>query len=255
LATWLSALNRNWDFDDNRLNVNGNNWNDNDGGHAFGIVRFQDFILMKTYKNLYDEIISVKNLVSAWKKAREGKTKKIYVVDFEKNLGRNLRLLREELQNQTYTPKPLKTFVLRDPKTRKISKSDFRDRVVHHALVRVIEPIFDSTFIYDNSANRKDKGNLFAIERFDSFVQKVSRNGKINGWFTKNQIKGYCLKADIKHYFNEVNHRILLKIMGRKIKDEKVMILIRRIVASASEERERDASAFGVILRGCPLAI
>ena len=138
--------------------------------------------------------------------------------------------MQEELKYQTYKPKPLKTFILRDPKTRKISKSDFRDRIVHHALLRVIEPIFDKTFIYDSCANRKGKGNLFAIKRFDLFIRKVSRNGKINGWFNNNQIKGYCLKADIKHYFQEVNHEILLKIIKRKIKDEKVIWLIKRIL-------------------------
>jgi len=89
----------------------------------------------------------MKNLILAWKKARKGKTKKDYVLEFEKNLGDNLRALHYELKNQIYKSKPLKTFILRDPKTRKISKSDFRDRIVHHALVRVIEPIFERIFI------------------------------------------------------------------------------------------------------------
>ena len=72
---------------------------------------------------------------------------------------------------------------------------------MHHALVNILEPIFDSSFIYDSCANRKGKGNIFAIKRFEKFTRKISRNGKINGWFNKNQVKGYCLKADIKHYF------------------------------------------------------
>jgi hypothetical protein len=63
-------------------------------------------------------------------------------------------------------------------------------------------------------------------------MRKVSRNGKINGWFNDNQVKGYCLKADIKHYFQEVNHETLLKIIGRKIQDEKVLWLIKRILAN-----------------------
>src|SRR3989344_6222273 len=142
----LSALNRNWDFDD-RLNVNGNNWNDDNQGHAFGIALLQRlFIKMKTYKNLYEKIISLKNLIFAYKKARKGKTKKNYVKEFEENLAYNLKILHDELKAQTYKPKLLITFILRDPKTRKISKSDFRDRIVHHALVRIIEPIFDKTF-------------------------------------------------------------------------------------------------------------
>lgn len=185
---------------------------------------------MQTYKNLYPEIYSIKNLVIAWRNAKKGKTKKDYVLEFERSLGANFKSIHEELKNQTYKPTPLKTFILRDPKIRKISKSDFRDRVVHHAVCNIIEPIFDKTFIHDNCANRKGKGNLFAISRFYKFVGKVSKNGKINGWFNKNQIKGYCLKADIKHYFREVDHDILIKIIKRKISDEKVIWLIERIL-------------------------
>ena len=236
--TALSALNNNWNFG-NRLNVDGNNWNNNDDGRAFGIVLLQRlFIKMKTHKNLFPKIYDLKNLILAWKKARKGKIKKDYVQKFWENLPYNLRLLHEELKNQTYKPKSLQTFILRDPKTRKISKADFRDRVVHHALCNIIEPIFDKTFIYDSCANRKGKGNLFAIKRFYLFMQKVSRNGKINGWFNNNQIKGYCLKADIKHYFQEINHKVLLNIIQRKIKCEKTIWLLKRIT-----ERERETRA------------
>ncbi len=192
--------------------------------------------MAKTYNNLYSEIISLKNLFLAYKKARKGKTKKDYVMEFEKDLRENLLKLHEELKTQAYKPEPLKTFILCDPKTRKISKSAFRDRVVHHTIVKIIEPIFDKTFIYDSCANRTGKGNLFALKRFDLFKGKVSRNGKLNGWFNNNQIKGYCLKADIKHYFNEVNHEILISIIRRKIADEKVIWLIQQILNNTSSQ-------------------
>jgi len=171
--------------------------------------------------DFYPEIYSMKNLFLAWRNARKGKTKKDYIIEFEKNLGANLRALHYELKFQIYKPKPLKTFILRDPKTRKISKSDFRDRIVHHALVRVIEPIFDKSFIYDSCANRKGKGNLFALKRFELFKSEITNNLKT---------ETYCLKADIKHYFQEVDHKILLNIIKRKIKDEKVIWLIERIL-------------------------
>ena len=185
---------------------------------------------MKTFRNIYENIYSLENLFSAWKEARKGKTKKSYVIEFESNLTGNLWELHYELKNQVYSPKPLITFILRDPKTRKISKSDFRERIVHHALIRVIEPIFDKSFIYDSCANRKGKGNLFALRRFYEFIRKVSRNGKINGWFNNNQIKGYCLKADINHYFEEVDHKILINLIKTKIKDNKTMWLIKKIL-------------------------
>jgi retron-type reverse transcriptase len=176
---------------------------------------------MKTYKNLYEKIYSLDNLILVWRKARKGKTKKKYVIEFEKNLKENLFQLQKELIMQVYFPKALKTFILRDPKTRKISKSAFRDRVVHHALVRVIDPIFDKIFIYDSCANRTDKGNLFTIKRFELFKRKVTNNFKS---------EAFCLKADIKHYFQEINHNFLIEIIKRKIKDERVIWLIEQIL-------------------------
>lgn len=193
---------------------------------------------MKTYNNLYNKITNINNLILAWKKARKGKAQKDYVIEFEKNLKDNLLNLQKELKDQTYRPKPLTTFILRDPKTRKISKSDFRDRIIHHAIVNIIEPIFDKTFIHDSCANRKGRGNLFAIKRFDKFKQKVSHNGKLKSLLNNNQIEGYCLKADIKHYFEEVGHNILLTLIGRKIKDEQVLNLIEKIVAPNTPSRE-----------------
>lgn len=183
---------------------------------------------MQTYNNLYENLYSFSNLVLAYGKAKKGKTKKDYVIEFGKNLDKNLLELNDELRNQTYNPKPLKTFILRDPKTRKISKADFRDRVVHHALVRVVEPIFDKTFIYDNCANRKRKGTLFAIKRFDKFQRKVTKNLSS---------KGYCLKADVRHYFQEIGHETLMKMVKRKISDEKIIWLIGRVI-----ERERETA-------------
>ncbi|MEK6947503.1 MAG: reverse transcriptase/maturase family protein, partial [Nanoarchaeota archaeon] len=156
-----------------------------------------------------------------FKKARKHKTKKDYVVEFESNIRNNLSLLRSELLLHSYNPRPLKTFIVRDPKTRKISKSDFKDRVVHHALCNIIEPIFEKSFIYDSYANRLGKGSLKALQRFDYFKRKVSKN---------NTRACYALKADIKHYFQTVDHDILLGIMGNKIKDERVNWLIKTIL-------------------------
>jgi len=198
------------------LNCNRNPSNTNS---ALGIVHLRDN--MKSYNNLYSEIISLKNLILAYKKARKGKTKRKYVKEFEENLAYNLNVLYDELKNQTYNPEPLKTFILRDPKTRIISKSAFRDRIVHHALCNIIEPLFDRNFIYDSCANRKDKGTLFALNRFNIFQRKVTHN------LSK---EAFCLKADIKHYFQEVDRDILLNIIKRKIKCSKTIQLIKYIL-------------------------
>jgi len=193
----------------------------------------------------------MKNLILAYKRARKGKTKKLYVKEFEENLAYNIKILHNELKNQTYKPKLLKTFILRDPKTRKISKSDFRDRIVHHALINIIEPIFDKLFIYDSCANRIGKGNLFAIKRFEKFLRKISKNGKIKGWFNNNQIKGYCLKADIKHYFQEINNNLLIKILQRKIKDNKTIQLIKKILSN--QKIENNQLKIKNYIKGMPL--
>ena len=209
---------------------------------------------MKTYNNLYPKIYNLSNLILAWRKARKGKTKKKYVIEFEKDLIKNLLKLQKELVEQTYNPLPLKTFILRDPKTRKISKSAFRDRIIHHALFRILEPIFDKTFIYDSCANRKGKGNLFALERFYKFIRKISGNGIIleNEFEDNNFVYGYCLKADIKHYFEEVNHETLLEIISRKIKDEKIIWLIEQILNNLPASK-LGGGANGFLLKGMPL--
>src|SRR3989344_4431206 len=159
-------------------------------------------------KTIYERIIHMSNLIIAWRKARKEKTKKPDIREFERNTLKNLLRLHFELKTEIYKPRPLKSFPLRDPKTRKISKSDFRDRIVHHAIVNIIGGLFEKSFIYDSCANQVGKGTLFAIKRFDSFKSKITKN------FTKN---AFCLKADIKHYFDEVNHYRLIRILRKKI--------------------------------------
>ena len=182
---------------------------------------------MKTYKNLYQEICSEENLALAFKKARKRKSKKPYVIEFENNLNENLKILRDELLSERYKPKPLRTFVIRDPKVRKIRKSYFVDRIVHHAICNVLEPIFEKRFIYDSFANRKRKGTLHAIKRFDKFKQKVSKNNTRNC---------YVFKADIKHYFDEVNHDILIDILRKKVNDKKLISLILKVLKNHSDK-------------------
>jgi len=186
---------------------------------------------MKTYKKLYEKICSIDNLYLAFKKAMEDKTCLPYVVKFEENLDEELSKLHKELISLNYEPHQLKRFIVRDPKTRTIHSSVFRDRVVYHAIVNILEPIFDPTFIYDSHASRKGKGTHKAVERFDKFKRKVSKNGKLaNNDYNSNNVIGYVLKADIKHYFETVNHEILLKILRRKIKDENIINLIKKIL-------------------------
>ena len=177
----------------------------------------------------YSQLCSYGNLYLAFKNARKGKTLKPYVVEFDHRFKDNLLQLRTELLFHSYKPKPLQTFILRDPKTRKISKSHFRDRVIHHTLCNIIAPIFEKDFIYDSYANRVGKGTFKAIERFEYFQGKVSHN------YTRT---AFVLKADIKKYFDNVSHDILLSIIEKRIKDKQVLWLIKIIFSNHKTEKK-----------------
>lgn len=188
---------------------------------------------MKTYKNLYPRLCSFDNLQLAFRKARKGKTSKDYVGNFELNLQENLECLQKELANRTYFPSNLKKFIIRDPKTRTIHASIFRDRIVHHAIINILNPIYEKVFIYDSFASRKNKGSHKAIERFELFMKKVSSNGQlVKNSLSNNSIKGYVLKADFRHYFDSVSHEVLIGILRKKINDEDFMWLVRIVLSN-----------------------
>jgi retron-type reverse transcriptase len=186
---------------------------------------------MKTYKHLFEKLCSWNNLEEAYGKARRYKTNNPHVQEFDKHWQFHLATLHRELKNKTYRPKPLKTFILRDPKTRKICVSDFRDRVVHHALVNILQPIFEPRFIHDSYASRKCRGTLPALKRFTTFIRKVSRNGKlVDDARNANHVQGYAFKADIYHYFETVDHEMLLRIIAKQVRDEGVLWLVKTIL-------------------------
>lgn len=186
----------------NNSNANGNN-NLNNNARLLRITQ-----TLTGQPSLWEQLTSYQNLELAFLKARKRKTTKSYVQDFEKDLKNNLLNLQKELIEETYLPEPLTTFVIRDPKTRVISKSAFKDRIVHHAIINIIEPLIEPRFIHDSYANRIGKGTLNAIKRFDLFKRKVSKN---------NTCKCFVLKADIKSYFDSVDHNILLKLLDKYI--------------------------------------
>lgn len=186
---------------------------------------------MKTYNRRYEQLISIDNLANAYWKARKRKSSSPVVREFDKHWQLHIVTLFKELKNFSYTPRPLKTFVLRDPKTRRICVSDFRDRVVHHALVNVLQPVFEPRFIHDSYASRHGKGSLLAIKRFDVFMRKVTRNGTcVLGARNENAVCAFALKADIKHYFETVDHQILLNIISRYVRDTCIIWLVTKIL-------------------------
>jgi retron-type reverse transcriptase len=183
---------------------------------------------MKTYKHLYERIVSFENLLAAYKTFRKGKRFKQDVLKFEYNYETELLKLQGELIDHAYIPLPAHRFFVYEPKKREIVAAQVRDRVVHHALCRVIEPIFDKRLIYDTYACRLQKGTLAAIERFEEFKRKLL------AYCSEDRI--YILKADIQKYFDSINHHILLELIRNKIADEDVIWLIKRILVSYQTE-------------------
>lgn len=194
----------------------------------------------------------MENLYRAFRKASKRKSTKPYVMDFKKNLTQNLTRLQKELETQVYKPKPPKTFVIRDPKTRVISASDFMDRVVHHAICNVIEPIFEKVFIHDSYANRKGKGTHKTLERFDCFKRKITKNGRlIKNPKSANMVIGYTLKCDIKQYFHSVDHEIMIRLLCRKIRDRKLIWLLKRIIENRSGKESHKGMPIGNLTSQC----
>ncbi len=200
---------------------------------------------MKTYKHLYEKLCTWDNIENAYWKARKRKSNNLHVKEFEKHWRLHLCNLLRELCTQTYKPKPLRKFILRDPKTRTICVSDFRDRVVHHALINILQPIFEPRFIHDSYASRKGKGTLPALKRFKEFQRKLTQNGRlVQNTRNANNVQGFVLKADIRHYFENVDHHILLEIIGSRVKDKRVLWLVKTIL---------DNNPAGIPGKGMPL--
>lgn len=154
------------------------------------------------------------NLLIAFHKAAKGKRKQVSVAAFEAGLEYELLRLQEELVSQTYRPGAYRAFYIYDPKKRMISAAPFRDRVVHHALCNIIEPIFERTFIFDSYANRKGKGAHRAIERFQQYARRIP----------------YVLKCDVRKFFPSIDHLILKKAIRGKVACPKTLWLIDTII-------------------------
>jgi len=173
----------------------------------------------------YEEIISLENLFLAWKEFKKGKIKKIDVWKFSLFLEQNVSKLHEELKSRKYNHSPYISFYINDPKLRHIHKACVRDRVLHHAIFRILYSLFDKSFIFDSYSCRINKGTHKAIDRLNHFARKENQN---------NTKTIYLLKLDIKKFFDSVDHNILLFLIKKKIKDKNTIWLIKTIIDSFS---------------------
>jgi retron-type reverse transcriptase len=177
--------------------------------------------------DLFSRIIDFENLHTAYRGARACRRYRSSILKFGYRLEENLLALRWKLSHKTYKHGDYREFVVIDSKKRTIKAAPFRDRVVHHAVCNIIEPILDKGFIHDSYACRKGKGMHAAVKRLEHFIRSLEWDTREN-----NAPRIYCLKCDISKYFDNIDHEVLLKLLQKKIKDDDVIWLLREIIAS-----------------------
>ncbi len=149
--------------------------------------------------------------------------KKADVLEFKFNLEDNLFHLHRELGEKTYQHSYYTAFNVCDPKLRRIHKATVRDRVLHHAVFRILYPIFDKNFIFDSYSCRVEKGTHRAVARLGKLCRQLSRNNSRNI---------FALKCDVRKFFDSVDQKILLGLIKKKIKDEDAIWLVEKIIGS-----------------------
>jgi hypothetical protein len=167
---------------------------------------------------MFDAIAGWDNLWLAYRQAARGKRRKGSAAAFEHQLADRLIALQDDLRNRTYRPGAYRHFFIHEPKRRKISAAPFRDRVVHHALCNLIEPIFDARFIAHSYANRLGKGTHRAVDQLQRWVRQYR----------------YVLRMDVVQHFPSLDHAILRDKIARVIQDADVLWLVDAILAGGA---------------------
>lgn len=176
---------------------------------------------MKRAGNLFESWCNVENFYEALKEVKKGKTLHDTFIAFERKIARHIEDLVNEIKNGTYKPMPYRSFRVYEPKERIISAPHLRDRVVQHALMRVIKKPIDNRFIAQNFACRVGKGT----HSCSKLLVKYLRNFE----------DGYCLKIDISKFFYEINREVLLSKIKRIIKCKKSLVVINKFVYDNDE--------------------
>lgn len=176
---------------------------------------------MKRYNNLFDKIVSLDNLYLADKKARRNKSSRKDIKEFDQNKEELLKKLQQNLINGTYKTSEYNTFIIREPKERLIFRLPYYpDRIVHHAVMNIMEPIWVSIFIKDTYSCIKHRGIHEALHNVKEALKDVDNTT-------------YCLKLDIRKFYPSIDHEILKSIIRKKIKDQKLLQLLDEIIDSA----------------------
>ena len=177
----------------------------------------------------YEDLISIDNLLSAWTDFVKGKRNKKDVQIFQFSLMDNILQLHYDLRNHTYKHGGYEEFKINDPKPRIIHKALVRDRLLHHAVYRILYPFFDKTFISNSFSCRNNKGTHKAINKFKEFGNIVSKNNTRTCWI---------LKCDIKKFFASINQEILISVLEKNFTRlsydnlNDLMVLLKEVIFS-----------------------
>lgn len=180
--------------------------------------------MVKTFNGLAYRIFTFRELLAAWDRVREGRRHQLDVLRFEQNLEQNLFDILDSLRNRTHVTGPYRTFKVFEPKERVVAALPLRDRVVQHALVAALTPIWEARFIYDSYACRVGKGSHVGADRAQHFLRVMQRRyGTI-----------HVLKADVSKYFPSIRHDILKTMIRRHVVCEDTLWLIDEIIDSTA---------------------
>lgn len=183
----------------------------------------------------FEKIISLDNLLLAWQEFIKGKKQRKDVQCFSLRFMEKIIILHQELKTKTYKHSFYESFKISDPKPRDIHKASVKDRLLHHAIYRILYPHFDKKFVNDSYSCRLNKGTHKAMNRFRKFGWKVSQNNTKTAW---------VLKCDIKKFFASIDQVILIKILKKHISDPDTIWFLERIIKSFDS---------GTIDKGLPL--
>ena len=175
---------------------------------------------MKRRGGLWGALTSFENLHLAAAKAARGKRRRANVARFNHRLESSLFRLQTELMERSYRPGEYHSFRIRDPKPRLISAAPYRDRVVHHALCNVLEPVFERSFVHESYACRRGKGSHAALERFAMHARRYP----------------YVLLCDVRRFFPSMDHQVLKALIARKLKDPDVQWLVDLIIDGSNDQ-------------------
>ncbi len=176
---------------------------------------------MRRAGGLWPGIVSFENLTRAARRAARGKRDSVSAARFLDRLEPEALRLQRELEMDGYRPGQPVTFRIFDPKERTISAAPFRDRVVHHALIDPLEPILDRRMVYESFACRRGKGTHAALRHARRLVRRYT----------------HFLKLDVRHFFDSLDHNVVLDTMRRILKNRRVLALIERIVRDGFSDR------------------